>query len=384
MNRININSRYSLVLLLVTLISILLLIEKTSFSQVSNKLSFQPKSKKEISITGFAHGFKDSTWLYLEDITTSRKIIDSALVINERFYFFSKKLLAENPKQYELRTKTYSDYKYFWMENKPVTFSGVKGKFRNSLISGSVTQILNEEFQRFTEPLMIEIDSLRRNYGTTDSAMWSKILFLEEELKQQSARFIERNNTSILSASLLGVYCKTWGLTLTKQLYNKLSPENQKSNYGIAVKRFISLNQSIEVGKPFADFEQTAVDGKKIRLSSLKGNYILLEFWASWCGPCRRENPNLVALYNKYNNRGFKIFGVSHDVSASAWKKAIADDKLIWPNVSDLKGADNEAGLIYGVYEIPTNFLIDPNGKIIAKNLRGTDLIKKLKELFDK
>jgi peroxiredoxin len=374
-------STYSSVFLAITLTGILLLLDLTSFSQSSNKNAIQSKNKKEYPITGFAHGFKDSTWLYLR--YASGKVIDSTLVINEQFHFNSKKLLTVKPTQYILRTKSFSDYKYFWMEQKSVIFSGVKGKFRNSLISGSATQELAEEFQSFTEPLMIEIDSLRRNYGTTDSAMWSKILALEEELKQQSARFIELNNTSILSAHLLGVYCKTWGLTLTKQLYNKLSPKNQKSNYGIAVNRFISLNQSIEVGKLFADFEQTAVDGKKIRLSTLKGNYILLEFWASWCGPCRRENPNLVAIYNKYNNRGFKIFGVSQDVSASAWKKGIADDKLTWPNVSDLKGSDNEAALIYGVYEIPTNFLIDPNGKIIAKNLRGEELVKKLKELFE-
>lgn len=334
------------------------------------------------SITGFAHGFKDSTWLYLEDLSLSGKIIDSSLIINERFYFISKKLLTIKSKQYILRTKSYSDYKYFWMENKPVIFSGIKGKFRNSLISGSVTQTLSEEFQSLTEPLIIVIDSLRRNYGTTDSAMWSKILALEKELKQKSAQFIELNNTSIISAYLLELYCKAWGLTHTKQLYDKLSPENQKSDYGAAIYKYIKLNKNIEVGKTFADFEQKSVDGKPIRLSSLKGNYILLEFWASWCGPCIRENPNLVKVYNKYKSRGFEIFGVSLDANAILWKKAIDKDALPWPNVSDLKGSDNEAALIYGVYEIPSNFLIDPGGKIIAKNLRGEELEVKLKELL--
>ncbi|MBW0156163.1 MAG: AhpC/TSA family protein [Sediminibacterium sp.] len=334
------------------------------------------------TIKGFAHGYKDSSWLYLEDLSLSGKIIDSSVIIKEQFYFSSKKLLTVPAKQYILRTKSYSDYKYFWMEDKPVVFSGVKGKFTNAKINGSVTQTLSDEFQSFSDPLIIEIDSLKRNYGTTDPAMWNKILDLEKELKHKSAQFIERNNSSIISAYLLKIYCKSWGLTLTTQLYNKLTPENQKSDDGISINRFINLNKNIEVGKTFADFEQKSIDGNVIRLSSLKGNYILLEFWASWCGPCIRENPNLVKVYTKYKSRGFEIFGVSLDVSAMQWKKAIDKDALPWLNVSDLKGADNEAALIYGVYEIPSNFLIDPSGKIIAKNLRGENLELKLKELL--
>lgn len=337
--------------------------------------------KSEYSIAGFAHGFKDSSWLYLDDALNMGKAIDSVMVINERFYFKLKKSLNEKYKNYAIRTKTFSDYKLFWMENQSLTFSAVKGNFRNALISGSTFQQHTEAFDRLTQPLVIKIDSLRRNFGTTDSLVWKEIVNLEAELKEKSISFIETNANSMASSYLLSVYCTTWGLKISRELYNKLPLANKKTGFGLAVKKFIDLNKEIEVGSTFVDFEQPSVNGEPIRLSSLVGNYVLLEFWASWCGPCRRENPNLVALYNKYKDRGFKIFGVSHDVSASAWKKAIVDDKLTWPNVSALKGGDNDAALIYGIFEIPTNFLIDPKGKIIAKNLRGEELRKKLVEL---
>lgn len=335
-----------------------------------------------LNITGFAHGFKDSSWLYLDDASSFGNAIDSAMVLNERFFLKTEKSLAEKYKRYAIRTKSFSDYKFFWMENQSLIFSGVKGNFKHSLIIGSDFQHYVEAFERLTMPLVLEIDSLRRNWGNTDSVVWKRILSLENELKEKSREFVAANITSTASAYLLSVYCKEWGRIASRELYHKMPIANRETEFGLAVKKFIELNREIEVGSTFVDFQQPSPDGVPIPLSSLAGNYILLEFWASWCGPCRRENPNIVALYNKYKDRGFQVFGVSHDVSASAWKKAIADDRLTWPNVSLLKGAENDAALIYGIFEIPTNFLIDPSGNIIAKNLRGEQLSKRLKELL--
>ncbi len=130
----------------------------------------------------------------------------------------------------------------------------------------------------------------------------------------------------------------------------------------------------IDVGSQAPEISMASPDGKMNTLSSLKGKYVLLDFWASWCRPCRNENPNVVAAYQKYKDKNFTVFSVSLDNKKEDWEKAIKDDKLTWTNVSDLKGWSSEAGKLYGIQSIPFNFLIDPTGKIVAHDLRGDQL----------
>lgn len=350
---------------------------------VSNSNHLQQSKKPETStITGYAHGFKDGVWLFLDDAEKLGIAIDSVRVIDERFLFKIKIHSSSNPGQYAVRTKNFSDYKLFWMENTPLTFSGVKGNFRNAVIDGSFFQRTTEAFERITLPIEKEIDSLRRNFGLDDSAIAKQVYMLEEIQKNKSVQFIETNASSIAAAYLLSIYCRQWGRKISDDLYQKLTAVSKQSVYGQKVKRFILLNKQMEIGSLFTDFTLPDTAGIPIRLSSFKGNYVLLEFWASWCAPCRRENPNLVAQYHKYKKKGFEIVGVSNDISASQWKKAIVHDQLAWPNISALKGSDYDVAMIYGVYEIPANFLIAPDGRIIAKNIRGGELIIKLKQIF--
>ena len=143
-----------------------------------------------------------------------------------------------------------------------------------------------------------------------------------------------------------------------------------------------STNDKYPIGSKLPEFSQADADGKAIKLSSYKGQYVLVDFWASWCGPCRVENPNLVRTFKHFNDKNFTVFGVSLDRSKDAWLKAIKDDGLTWKHVSDLKFWGNEVAVQFGIQSIPQNFLLDPNGVIIAKNLRGMALDYKLSKVL--
>lgn len=161
-------------------------------------------------------------------------------------------------------------------------------------------------------------------------------------------------------------------------------PVTRDSLAKVAAAKQMAEQGKIPVGSKAPDFTQTTPQGKAISLSSFKGKYVLVDFWASWCVPCRNENPNVVKAYNKYKDKGFTVLGVSLDAESAkaAWLKAIASDGLTWTQISDLKGWKNQAAALYGVSSIPQNFLIDPNGVVIGKNLRGDDLQKKLASIF--
>lgn len=165
-------------------------------------------------------------------------------------------------------------------------------------------------------------------------------------------------------------------------MFHLLSAELQNSNTGKELAALIEVGKKSMVGVAAPDFTQPSPEGTNISLASFKGKYVLVDFWASWCGPCRAESPNLVKAYEQYKSKGFEIFSVSLDDKKDKWLKAVKDDGYTWPQAGDLKGWENTAASLFGISGIPFNFLVDPNGIIVARNLRGEDLEKKLSELF--
>ncbi|MGF6925593.1 peroxiredoxin [Chitinophaga sp. W2I13] len=223
----------------------------------------------------------------------------------------------------------------------------------------------------------------------------AKLAALEKEGTTAMEKYTDymRAYTSTHPASFVNLYLlsdyiprEESGLT---GLENELKQFDKQLQSSFMAKNIISAiadqrkRLQIGPGKQAIEFNQPGVDGKIVKLSDYAGKYVLLDFWASWCGPCRAENPNVLKAYNTFNKKGLEILSVSLDENRAAWLKAVKADKLPWLQVSDLKGWKNEAGSKYMIQSIPENFLIDPSGKIIAKSLRGEQLYKELEKIFN-
>ncbi|MBL4561762.1 MAG: AhpC/TSA family protein [Labilibaculum sp.] len=316
-------------------------------------ISCSEKPTGEFSLIGTTNGIENGTVLYLDN---KEVLIDSVVIENNSFSFITK--LSKSPLQVVLRTKDFSHYRFLWLENNPMTFDASTSDFRNAMVVGSVEENLSQILSKET-----------------------KLLPRHERLKIDM-EFVSKHPKSLHSAYILSVYTTTLGKEKSKELFDEFSLENKNSEYGKSISKYIKLNKNPKIGDKYVDFEMENTKGAIEKLSNFNDKIVLLEFWSSNCGPCRKENPNLVKTFERYNSKGFEVFAVSLDTKKGSWLRAIEKDKLPWNQVSDLKGHDNAASLIYGINAIPDNFLIDRNGIIIARNLRGEALNIKLAEIM--
>lgn len=335
-------------------------------------------------ISGSVTGLREGTWLYLRTAKPD-KDIDSCRVMNGKFNMSGR--IAEKATQVYLHTSKYTNYVSFWLENAAIKINVKAGEFNKGTITGSATEEESKRLDALRKPVDNSLDSLSKvlkntKDNDTKKGLLTQIDVLQKKGKQIEKDYVKDNPGSLISVNMLNVYATTWGKQTTQSLYEKLSPQMKATSYGREISDYIALNKNLKVGDHYADFEQANTAGKAVKLSQVKGKYILLDFWASWCGPCREENPNLVKTYAQYKDKGFAVLGVSLDDNKNYWLKAVTDDKLTWENVADLHGDKNKVALMYGINAIPNNFLIDEHGVIIAKNLRGKDLDDKLNELL--
>lgn len=224
-------------------------------------------------------------------------------------------------------------------------------------------------------------------YNAKDEAGMKKLEARFDEL-EASRKAIMRKYLEDNPKSPIGMYVlnQVAGYELQPEevepFFKALSKDARNTPTGKQFAYRLELAKKLAPGQPAIDFSQNDPAGKPVTLASFRGKYVLIDFWASWCGPCRAENPNVVNAFNKYKDKGFTVLGVSFDENKAKWEEAIEKDELHWPQVSDLKGWDNQVGKLYGIRAIPQNLLLDREGKIVAKNLRGEALESKLAELF--
>lgn len=345
------------------------------------------EEKYNFSVNGTLEGeYSGKAFLYKREAGEWVKL-DSTLVENKTFRFEGN---IELPEVYYISIEGEKRFAAMFAEQSEISFSADVADFSNPKISGSVAQ---DEYDAYKAEILVYEEQL--------GEIWTQISALKEagemegqadleaaydETDAQMKAFIldyaMQNNTSVVSA---------YSVVRNAYYYDENDLEPVVNNFDASIASSIYVEQlttrvetlkKVAIGQPAVDFSMNDMEGNPLKLSSLYGSYLLVDFWASWCGPCRRENPNVVQAYKHYNARGFDVLGVSFDTDKNKWVDAVEADNLTWHQVSDLAGWGNAAGKLYAVNSIPSNVLLDREGNIVAKNLRGEDLLKKLEEVL--
>ncbi|MFB0498541.1 peroxiredoxin [Mucilaginibacter sp. OAE612] len=370
-------------------------IKKIALTAIASAPALAFAQDAQYTVQGKIGAYNAPAKVYVQYRKDGKTVVDSAVLNGGTFKFTGKTstttpvsgYILFNPKGTGLHSS--EDYRSIYLEPGTINVSATD-KIADAKIEGTKTNNDNDKYNLAEKPINDAYEALSAKRKTATPEQMAELNAEEKKIDDQDAqvnkKFIQENPDSYVSLNALESYAYSADYVDIAPLFNSFSPAIKATEAGKKFAERLPKLKAVALGATAPEFAEADTAGKMVSLSSFRGKYVLIDFWASWCGPCRRENPNVVKAYNAYKGKNFTILGVSLDRpnAKDKWLAAIHKDGLTWNHVSDLKFWDSKAADLYAVRGIPQNFLLDPNGKIIGKNLRGEDLQNKLAEIFGK